>query len=135
MSKKTSSIPPLCSALPNGTNQWHVNDQGKAICLNDFFATISTVNDEHTHLSPFTKPTDNSLSHVNCTEHEIETTIEIINPNKASSDGGIFHKMLKGVSKSVSKPLCILINISFDEGIFPDIWKLANGGGENISNI
>ena len=31
-----------------------------------------------------------------------------------------------GVSKSVSKPLCILMKISFDEGNFPDIRKLAN---------
>ena len=34
--------------------------------------------------------------------------------------------MFKGVSKSVSKPLCILMNRSFSEGIFPDTWKLAN---------
>ena len=34
--------------------------------------------------------------------------------------------MLKGVSKSVSKPLCILMNRSFDEGVFPDTWKLAS---------
>ena len=34
--------------------------------------------------------------------------------------------MLRGVSKSVSKPLCILMNISFEEGTFPDIWKIAN---------
>ena len=36
------------------------------------------------------------------------------------------HKMLKGVSKSVSNPLFILMNRSFDEGIFPDICKLWN---------
>ena len=34
--------------------------------------------------------------------------------------------MLYGASKSVSKPLCILMNRSFSEGVFPDIWKLAN---------
>ena len=34
--------------------------------------------------------------------------------------------MLKGVSKTVSKPLCILMNRSIDEEIFPDKWKLAN---------
>ena len=28
--------------------------------------------------------------------------------------------------KLVSKPLCILMNRSFSEGIFPDTWKLAN---------
>ena len=121
-----SSIPPLCSTLPNGNNQWHFNDLDKANCLNNYFASISTVNDEHTELPPFSKFTDNSLSQIHCTELEIENIIEVLNPNKASCDDGISHKMLKGVSKSVSKPLCIWMNRSFDEGIFPDIWKLAN---------
>ena len=67
-----------------------------------------------------------TLSQIHCTEHEIENIIEVLNPNKASGDDGISHKMLNSVSKSVSKPLCILINRSFDEGIFPDTWKLAN---------
>ena len=53
----TSFIPPLCSALPFGDNQWHFNDQYKANCLNDYFASISTVNDENTQLPPFTKLT------------------------------------------------------------------------------
>ena len=92
--------------------------------MNNYFASISTVNDEHTQLPPFTKLTDNSLSHLNSTEHEIETTIEVLNPNKASGDVCTSHKMLKGVLKSVSKPVCILLNRSFDEGIFPDILKL-----------
>ena len=56
----------------------------------------------------------------------IEYIIEVLNPNKASGDDGISHKILKGVSKSVSRPLCILMNRSFDAGFFPDTWKLAN---------
>ena len=87
---------------------------------------ISTLNDEHTPLPPFSKLTDNSLSEINCTEYEIETIIEVLNPNKAIGNDGISHKMLKGVSRSVSKPLCIMMNRSFSEGIFPDTWKLAN---------
>ena len=67
-----------------------------------------------------------SLSEINCTEYEIETIIEVLNPYIASDDDGISHKMFKGVSKSVSKPLCILMNRSFSEGIFPETWKLAN---------
>ena len=46
----TSSIPALCYALPSGDNQWHFNDQEKANCLKDYFAAISTVNDENTQL-------------------------------------------------------------------------------------
>ena len=43
--KSASCIPPLCSTLSNGDNQWHFNDQDKANCLNDYFASISTIND------------------------------------------------------------------------------------------
>ena len=78
-----SSIPPLCSTLPNGNNQWHFNDLDKANCLNDYFASISTVNDEHTELPPFSKFTDNSLSQIHCTEHEIENIIEVLNPEQS----------------------------------------------------
>ena len=87
--------------------------------MNDYFASISTVNDEHTKLPPFTKLPDNSLSHINCTEHELEISIEVLNPNKASGDNGISHRLLQGVYKSVSKPSCIMMNRSSDEGKFP----------------
>ena len=32
-SNSSSSTPPLCSTLPNGENQCHLNDQDKANCL------------------------------------------------------------------------------------------------------
>ena len=59
--KSISSVTPFCSTLPNGDNIWHLNDQEKDNCLNDYFASISTVNDSETQLPPFTKITDNSL--------------------------------------------------------------------------
>ena len=94
----------LCSTLPNGVNILHFNNQDKANCLNDYFASISTVNDSETHLPPFSKITDNSLSQINCTELEIANIIEVLNSNKASGDDGISHKMLKGVSKLFQNP-------------------------------
>ena len=94
--------------------------------MNAYFASISTVNDSETQLPPYTKITDNSLSQINCTELEIQNIIGVLKSNKASGDDGISHKVHKGVSKTVSKPLCILMDSPFDEGIFPDILKLAN---------
>ena len=73
-----SPIPPLCSTLPNSNNQWHFNDLDKANCLNDYFASISNLNDEHTKLFPFSKFTDNSLSQIRCTEHEIENILKCL---------------------------------------------------------
>ena len=54
-----------------------------------------TVNDENTVLPPYEKLTNNSLSTMNCTETEIESLINVLNPNKASGDDGINHRMLK----------------------------------------
>ena len=70
--------------------------------------------------------TINSLSTVNCTENEIENLLNVLNINKASGDNGISQRMLKGVSKSISKPLSILMNRSFNEGFFPEAWKVSN---------
>ena len=122
----SSATPPLSSTLPSGETQWAFTDEEKADCLNDYFVSISTVNDENTVLPPFEKLTNNSLSTVNCTENEIENLINVLNINKTSGDDGISHRMLKGVSKSISKPLSILMNRSFNEGIFPEAWKVAN---------
>ena len=91
----SSAIPPLSSTLPSGETQWAFTDEAKADCLNDYFVSISTVNDENTVLPPFEKLTNNSLSTVNCTENEIEHLINVLNINKASGDDGISHRMLK----------------------------------------
>ena len=122
----SSAIPPLSYTLPSGETQWAFTYEEKADCLNDYFVSISTVNDENTLLPPFEKLKNNSLSTVNCTENEIENLINVLNINKASGDDGISHRMLKGVSKSISKPFSILMNRSFNEGIFPETWKIAN---------
>ena len=60
----SSAIPPLSSTLPSGETQWAFTDEEKADCLNDYFVSISTVNDENTVLPPFEKLTNNSLSTV-----------------------------------------------------------------------
>ena len=47
---KTSAIPPLCSQSPDGSVIVHSTDEAKADCFNDYFASISSVNDEHVRL-------------------------------------------------------------------------------------
>ena len=128
-SSSSSAIPPLSTTLPSGETQWSFTDKPKADCLNDYFVSISTANDENTVLPLFEKKntlTNSSLSTVNCTDNDIENLINVLNTDKASGNDGISHRILKGVSKSISKRLSILMNRSFDEGIFPDSWKIAN---------
>ena len=120
-----STIPPLCSTLPSGENKLYFSDEEKAKCLNDYFASISNVDDRNTTLPPLYCKSRNSLTNVSCTEEETEFIIETLNPNKANGLDGISNRMLKAVSKNISKPLAILLNRSFSEGIFPETWKIS----------
>ena len=49
----SSAIPPLRSTLPSGKKQFHFSDEEKAECLNEYFSSISNVDDRNTTLSPF----------------------------------------------------------------------------------
>ena len=72
-------------------------DSTKANSLNDYFASISTVNDENNALHPLKKLTNTSLYQYTVEKNEIETLINALNINKASGDDGISHRMLNGV--------------------------------------
>ena len=45
----------------SGEVNFHVSDEEKANCLNSYFASVSSVDDSHTTLSPFTDLTDHFL--------------------------------------------------------------------------
>ena len=91
----SSAIPALSTTLQSGETQWHYTDIEKAGCLNDYFAFISTANDENTVVPLYEKLTNNSLSTINCTETEIESLINILNPNKAAVTMELVIKCLK----------------------------------------
>jgi hypothetical protein len=57
-------------------------------------------------------------------EQEIKDTLLNLVTNKASGPDEISHKMLKETSESLCVPLYLLFNLSLNEGIYPDKWKL-----------
>ena len=122
----TTSIPPLKSTLPNGQITTCYTDYEKAECLNEYFASISTINDDNCQLPTFEFKCLNRLSNISCSVDEIKTLIDILNPNKASGPDGISNKMLKPVAQEVAQPLSILFNRSFREGKFAESWKHSN---------
>ena len=121
----TSSIPPL-KTTSDGNVTYCYSDMEKAECLNDYFVSISTVDDSNVQLPPFQSRCENSLSTIRCTASEIETLIKLLNPNKATGPDAISNRMLKVVAKEVSFPLEILFNRSFRESKFPQIFKESN---------
>ena len=94
--------------------------------MNEYFCSVSSLNDDNCILPVFESRCPNKISNIACTPDEIQSLIEILNPNKASGPDGISNKMLKLVAKEVSVPLNILFNRSFREGKFPEYWKHSN---------
>ena len=74
---------------------------------------LGQITDETIFLSP-TTPAD------------IESLINCIKPNKAIGPNSIPTKILKEFKTELSEPLSDMINISFNNGIFPDFLKVAN---------
>ena len=58
-------------------------------------------------------------------ENEIEQKIKAMKDNKALGPNSIRTKILKVHSKTLSKPLAELINLSLNQGKFPAILKIA----------
>ena len=52
--------------------------------------------------------------------------IDSLKSGKSNGPNSIPTNLLKLVSKIVSEPLTLIINKSFNEGIFPDLFKIAN---------
>ena len=118
------TIPPLKVSTDNGED-YYFTDEEKANCLNDFFISISTVNDSDASLPAFIPKINEKITNVTITESEIIDTIETLNPNKAVGEDLISHKVLRATKQSLSKPLCALFNISLTESIYPSQWKSA----------
>ena len=84
------------------------------------------MNDEKVAVPAFEYKCQNRLASISCTSREIETLVEILNPNKVTGPDEISNKMLKTVAEEVSVPLNILFKRSFSEGKFSEIWKFSN---------
>ena len=74
---------------------------------------LGQITDETIFLSP-TTPAD------------IESLIHSIEPNKVICPNSIPTKISKEFKTELSEPLCDLINVSVNKGIFPDFLKIAN---------
>ena len=122
----SSSIPPLNTFPVTGQNEFCFSSEDKAELLNKYFTSISTVNDENVALPAFEYKSQNRLSSITCTQHEVASLIEFLNPNKATGPDEISNKMLKAVAKEIVVLLSILFNRSIREGKFADIYKHSN---------
>ena len=122
--RNSEIIPPLKTVI-NGHEKFCFTDHDKANCLNDYFSSISTVDDSNATLPTFERKTKNSLSDIQTTQSEIKEIIDTLDLNKAVGEDLVSHRVLKATKQSISRPLCMLFNKSLQSGVFPAIWKSA----------
>ena len=114
---------PVLKTLNNDLETFHYTDEDKANCLNEYFTSISTLDDSNATLPNFVHKTLNTLSTIQISVADVESIIGTLDINKAIGPDQISHKLLKATKHSISKPLCRIFNKSLDQETFPQSWK------------
>ena len=123
--KNCEIIPPLKTITDDGEEHFYFSDANKANCLNDYFVSISTINDNNILLPNFISKTNNTIETISITEQEVLDILSTLNPNKAVGEDKLSHRVLLLTKHTICKPLTILFNKSLSECKFPDSWKSA----------
>ena len=92
--------------------------------LNNFFSAVFTCEDS-TNVLPEVKQRylgslDGMLNNINIDREKVLSKFEKLQVNKASGVDGIVPELLVKTSVSLSVPLSIIFNHSFNTGIVPD---------------
>ena len=99
--------------------------------FNDFYVNVADGITKTIPLTPkspleyLSNRTGNSLFLTPVTFLEVNDLINILNPSKSVGPNSIPIKLLKIIGHSVSPLLALLVNQSFQSGIFPDKLKIA----------
>jgi hypothetical protein len=91
--------------------------------INSDFSMTFTPSDSF----PAFQPRDNRNPHVDiCCESLVRDLLLKLKTDKACGIDGILPFFLKHCADVISHPICYIFNLSFNAGIFPDIWKIAD---------
>ena len=120
-SNKDTEIPPLITSDGN----YAFTDIEKASTLNDYFCTISSVDNSNTELPYFENKTNTQIADINISQSEISNILSSLKVNKTCGPDGISHRTLKYTCKTIAVPLCKLFNMSLQQHAYPNLWKSA----------
>jgi hypothetical protein len=112
-----------CLERPDGTLS--SDSKEKAELLNNFFASVFTVDDGLCPKLSMRVPTGVGLSSVSFTESRISAKLRKLKTTTASGPDGIQAILLKNARDSLSLPLADLYNFLFNLQCVPNAWKLA----------
>ena len=119
--KKITNIPPLVEG-----DRIISDFQQKSNIFNDYFSMQCSLNHTSSTLPSLNLKTHSFLQNIYSSEEKISAIILSLNSKKAHGYDGISINMLKMCAPLVAKPLNLIFTKCFLEGVFPNIWKLAN---------
>ena len=115
----TSKMIPL---LRKQDDSLTISDIDKANLLNDYFVSISTIDESQSNLPDFILKTNSFLNDILITESEISDILSHLIVNKANGPDEISHRMLKETCSTINNPVCILFNRSMHENQYHNCW-------------
>ena len=108
------------SQLKKENNDLISDDYEKACLLNNYFCSISTLNDSNTSKPDFPLRTNATLDFFQITPSKVLDILQILKLGKASGLDSICHQMLKKTCNTVCVvPLSLLFNLSLSKSEFP----------------
>lgn len=124
MGKKGTSV--IIPPLEKQDNTYAFTDEDKANELNDFFSSVSTINDTNIELPYFDKRSRSEITAFRINQSEVQDTLKILKINKATGPDGISNRMLKLTINTITVPLTKLFNLSLSSYTYPDLWKVSH---------
>ena len=104
----STNIPPLHTE----DNKFAFSNQEKADAPNNFFISVSDIEEPNIPLPNSNSRTESELSQIRASESEVKDTLNVLKVNKATGSDSISNRILKYTSKSIAKPLSKLFNLS-----------------------
>ena len=103
------------------------SDELKANTLNSFFSSVFTREDISSapKMEECSKSGGKAVTNILITPYAVQSILKGLDSNKAQGPDGIPPRVLKEISKEISKPLCKLFNKTLEEGVLPEDWKTA----------
>lgn len=102
------------------------DDLGKANLLNEFLASVFTVEDMTNIPTATVHEIQHHLETPDLTEEVMIKLLKNLKPDKSQGPDQVHPRILREAAEQVAKPLCIIFKKSLDEGILPEDWKRAN---------
>ena len=103
------TIPPLYNG---STGELVYEDKAKADLLNQYFCSITSINDSNREPPNVVPRTHAILSNIDVNIQDVKDILQTLQIGKVCGDDGISHQMLKATSETICLPLSILFRYS-----------------------